>query len=883
MEPLGVNEIREKFLSFFESKDHTRLKSFSLVPVNDESLLLINSGMAPLKPYFTGDEIPPNVRITTCQKCIRTPDIENVGLTSRHGTFFEMLGDFSFGDYFKEEIIPWSWEFCTEVMGLDPERLYVTVYQDDDEAEKIWYEKVGVPMDHISRLGKEDNFWEHGTGPCGPCSEIYYDMGEEFGCGKEDCKPGCDCDRFVEFWNLVFSQFDRQEDGTYEDLIQKNIDTGMGLERLAVIMQGVNNIFEIDTVKHVLDTIADMAGVEYGQDNKKDISLRVITDHIRSVSFMLADGIIPGNEGRGYVLRRLLRRAVRHGRLLDLTEPFLYKLAEEVIKTSSDAYPELKTKEDQIKKIIKIEEERFQERLDQGLIILEEEINRLKENGEKIFPGQSAFKLYDTYGFPVDLTKEILTESQMKLDEETFNQQMEEQRERARKARAEKDIAVFADDPFNPLGNEAVTQFTGYGNYTEPGKLIGLIKNDEIVNTVNEGDQILALLDKTPLYAESGGQTGDLGTIVSTDGDSLIKVEDVKKGSLGRHIISGTVKNGVFNTGNMIISNVDTKNRFATQRNHTSTHLLQKALKIVLGDHVEQAGSYVSPERLRFDFNHFEAMTPEEIKQVENIVNEKILEGLPVTATEMPIEEAHKLGAMALFGEKYGDIVRVIQAGDFSAELCGGTHVNNTADIGFFKIKNESGVAAGIRRIEAVTGLNALDYVNSLEETLNQAALRVKTNPENVPERIDELQNSLKEKDYEINQLKKQLAGNIVDEIIDQAISLENGVKAVITELKDVDVAEMRDISDKIRDKLGSGIVLLAVNNNGKLNFIASATKDLVKKGFNAGNLVRETAKITGGGGGGRPDMAQAGGKNPEKLDEALKAAPELINKMFKK
>lgn len=880
MQPLGLNEVREKFLEFFESKDHLRLKSFSLVPVGDKSLLLINSGMAPMKPYFTGDEVPPRVRVTTCQKCIRTPDIENVGKTARHGTFFEMLGDFSFGDYFKEDIIPWSWEFCTQTMGMDPDKLYVTVYEDDDEAERIWHEKVGVPMDHIKRLGKEDNFWEHGTGPCGPCSEIYYDRGEKYGCGSPDCGPGCECDRYVEFWNLVFSQFDHQEDGSYTELKQKNIDTGMGLERLATIMQGVDNIFEVDTIRHVLDYICDITGTEYGKNHQDDVSIRVITDHARSVTFMMADGIMPGNEGRGYVMRRLLRRALRHGKLLGMNEPFLYKVAAEVIKTSKDAYPELGEKQEYIQKLIRIEEERFKETIDQGLALLDMEIADVLEQEEKVFPGRAAFKLYDTFGFPVDLTKEILSERGLKLSETEFNDEMQAQRERARKARAESNIAVFADDPFNPLGADAVTRFVGYHTQSAEGNILGLIKDGELTGKVETGDDVLMLLDVTPLYAESGGQTGDKGMVYALNSDAVLRVNDVKKGSLGRHIINGTVEAGSFEQGDPVSSVVDMTLRNATQRNHTSTHLVQRALKMVLGEHVEQAGSFVSPTRMRFDFNHFEPMTRDEIKAVEKIVNTQILRAMDVSTFETTIDEAKKMGAMALFGEKYGEVVRVVKVGDFSTELCGGCHISNSSHVGFFKIISESGVAAGIRRIEAVTGMNAFGYIENMDDTLHGAAELVKSTPTQLEERLNEMNTLLRQKDKQLAEMKSAQAGSIVDELLDQAVEI-GGVKTIITEIDGVSADEMREVSDRLKDKLGSVVILLGSKGDGKVAFLASATKDLVKRGFHAGKLVKETAKVAGGGGGGRPDMAQAGGKKPEMLGAALEKAQAIVQDML--
>lgn len=877
MEPLGLNEIREKFLEFFESKDHLRLKSFPLIPVGDKSLLLINSGMAPMKPYFTGDEVPPRKRVTTCQKCIRTPDIENVGITSRHGTFFEMLGDFSFGDYFKNEIIPWSWEFCTEVMKMDPDKLWVTVYEDDDEAEDIWVNKVGLSRDRIVRLGKEDNFWEHGTGPCGPCSEIYYDRGEKYGCGSPDCAPGCECDRYVEFWNLVFSQFDHQEDGTYKDLIQKNIDTGMGLERLATIMQGAENIFEVDTIRSILDKVCELADVTYGEDEKKDISIRVITDHIRSVTFMAADGIMPGNEGRGYVLRRLLRRAVRHGKLLGIDDIFLYKLVDEVVKNYGGHYPELVEKQDYIKKLVRIEEERFKETIDQGMSLLEGEIDDQIREENKVFPGGAAFKLYDTYGFPKDLTREILAERGLTLDEKGFEEAMDEQRERARQARKDSNIQVFTDDPFNPLGSDAVTEFTGYEHLNGTGRILGLIKDEELSDTVSEGDQILMLLDQTPFYAESGGQIGDRGIVTALEGEGELRVNDVRKGSLGRHILRGTVTKGSFNKGEVVESQVDSELRHATQRNHTSTHLLQKALKMVLGDHVEQAGSFVSPTRLRFDFNHFEPVNQDQIREVEKIVNTQILKAMNVKTSTMKIDEARKLGAMALFGEKYGDIVRVVQVGDFSAELCGGCHITNSAQVGFFKILSETGVAAGVRRIEAATGMNAFNVVEDNSRMLREASKIVRSTPDQLAERLNEMNQQLKDKDRQIAELKNKEAGSLVDVLIENAADLGDGAKAVVAEVAGADTEELREIADKLRDRLGSAAVLLASAGDGKVILLSAATKDLVKKGFHAGNLVREAAKITGGGGGGRPDMAQAGGRKPEKLPEMLEKAPGMI------
>ncbi len=868
MKPYGLNTLREKFLEFFESKDHLRLKSFSLVPVNDKSLLLINSGMAPLKPYFTGDEIPPRKRVTTCQKCIRTPDIDNVGKTARHGTFFEMLGNFSFGDYFKKEIIPWSWEFCTEWMEMDPEKIYVTIYLDDDEAFDIWHNDVGIPEERIVRLGKEDNFWEHGTGPCGPCSELHYDRGPEHGCDKPDCAPGCDCDRYVEFWNLVFTQFDRLEDGSYEPLANPNIDTGMGLERLATVMQQVDNIFEVDTVRHILDYICELSGTAYGKDPEKDISIRVITDHMRSVTFMIGDGIMPGNEGRGYVLRRLLRRAVRHGKLLGIDDLFLHKVVGEVVRVSKDAYEELGEKEDYIRTVVKIEEERFKETIDQGLNLLEQTLEDLKKENLTEVSGAIAFKLYDTYGFPLDLTREIATERGFTLDEEGFKAGMQAQRERARKARMDSDLAVWADDPFNPLGAEVVGNFVGYDNRKVQTKILGLIDNDTLTEEVKEGAQVLVLLEETPFYAESGGQVGDTGTLSKEDGAS-IQIEDTRKGSLGRHLQVGKVVSGSFKVGDSVTAEINAPLRAATQRNHTATHLLQEALRRVLGEHVAQAGSFVSPDRLRFDFNHFKAVTREEIKEIEKIVNEAILQAYSVKAFETGIDEAKALGATALFGEKYGEIVRVIQVGDYSIELCGGCHLNNSSEAGLFKIISESGVAAGIRRIEAVTGMNAFRYVEELEDEIYDVADKAKTTPANLSQRVEELLETTKSQEKTIQSLKQKNAGNLVEDLFSRVEDIQ-GNKSLIAVVPNLDMEALRNMSDMFKDKMGSGIVLLGTTDGTKVNFIASATKDVVTKGFHAGKLIKEVASVAGGGGGGRPDMAQAGGKKPDKLQEAL-------------
>ncbi|MDK2941284.1 alanine--tRNA ligase [Acetobacterium carbinolicum] len=878
MKPLGLNEIREKYLAFFEEKGHLRLNSFPLVPINDKSLLLINSGMAPLKPYFTGDEIPPRNRITTCQKCIRTPDIENVGKTARHGTFFEMLGNFSFGDYFKKEAIPWAWEFCTKVMEIPEDRIWITIYLDDDEAFQIWNEDVGIPKEKIVRLGKEDNFWEHGLGPCGPCSELYFDRGEEYGCDSPTCSVGCDCDRYVEFWNLVFTQFDKDEAGNYNPLPKPNIDTGMGLERLAVVMQGVGTIFEIDTVGHVLNYICKKAGVNYGDDPQDDISIRVITDHIRSVTFMIADGVMPGNEGRGYVLRRLLRRAVRHGKLLGIKDLFLYDVAKEAIRVSEGAYPELREKQEFIQKLIRIEEIRFKETIDQGLALLNKELDKIIEMEETVFPGGGAFKLYDTYGFPYDLTREIVEERGLTIIAEDFEKEMQAQRDRARQDRLNSDLAVWADDPFNPLGPDAVNTFVGYDNLEAEGTILGLYVNEALVDEAKAGDEVLVLLDQTSFYAESGGQTGDHGIIQK--GDGLIEIRDCKKGSLSRHIHSGIVKSGTFKVGESVITEVNKDLRDAVQRNHTSTHLLQKALKQVLGDHVEQAGSFVSPDRLRFDFNHFQAMTREEKRQVEDIVNAAILAAYDVSIFETNIDQAKELGATALFGEKYGEIVRVVKVGDFSTELCGGCHISNSAKVGLFKIISEGGVAAGVRRIEAATGFNAWHLVEKMDDTLVEVSNLMKTNPDQLLEKVMELAEINKQKERTIAELKQKSAGNAIMDI-HQKMVIISGVQVTIADVEKMPMEELRTIGDLLKDRMGSGIVLLGSALDGKVNFVATATPDIVKRGFHAGKVIKEVATIAGGGGGGRPDMAQAGGKLPEKLAESLSKGEACIREQL--
>ena len=880
MREMGLNEIREKFLAFFESKDHLRLESASLVPHNDNSLLLINSGMAPLKPYFTGQEVPPRRRVTTCQKCIRTGDIENVGKTARHGTFFEMLGDFSFGDYFKKEIIPWSWEFVTKVMEIPEDKLYVTVYKDDDEAAKIWHEVVGVPKDRIFYMGKEDNFWEHGTGPCGPCSEIYYDRGEEYGCGKEGCTVGCDCDRYMEFWNLVFTQFNAEEDGTYSELEQKNIDTGMGLERMATIMQNVDSIFDVDTVKAIRDKVCEIAGVEYGKDHKTDVSVRVITDHIRSVTFMTADGVLPSNEGRGYVLRRLLRRAARHGRLLGINRMFMTDICEVVIANSGEAYPQLVEKKDYIYKILNVEESAFYKTIDKGMEILKDDIEEMKSKGEKVMSGEKSFRLYDTYGFPIDLTKEILEEEGFEIDEEAFNQEMKIQKERAREARGKRTYMGADETVYHKLDVDMVTEFAGYDvKEVSDAKVIAIIANNEVSDSAVAGDEVSVFIDRTPFYAESGGQVGDHGVITTETG--TVKVTDCIKVVGGKIAHIGKVEDGSISVGDTAKATIDYAKRLATSRNHSATHLLQKALRTVLGTHVEQAGSYVDAERLRFDFTHFSAMTPDEIKEVERLVNEKIFENLDITITQENIEDARKMGAMALFGEKYGNVVRVVNMGGYSVELCGGAHLKNTAQVGTFKIISENGVAAGVRRIEALTGTEALKHFQAQEEQLKTVCGIVKATPDNMVKRIETLVAEQKELSKELEKLKAKMAGGAVSEILNGKKEI-NGVNAVLAEVKEADGNALRTMGDQLKEKLGSGVIVLGSGKDGKVSLVVMATDDVVKKGVHAGNIIKAAAAVCGGGGGGRPNMAQAGGKDASKIGEALVKAEEVIKEQIK-
>ena len=879
MKEYGVNELRRMFLDFFESKGHLKMKSFSLVPHNDKSLLLINSGMAPLKPYFTGAEIPPRRRVTTCQKCIRTGDIENVGKTARHGTFFEMLGNFSFGDYFKDEAIHWSWEFLTEVVGLDPQRLYPSVYLEDDEAFDIWNKEIGIPKDRIFKFGKEDNFWEHGAGPCGPCSEIYYDRGEKYGCGKPGCTVGCDCDRYMEIWNNVFTQFDNDGHNNYTELVQKNIDTGMGLERLASVVQDVDSIFDVDTVRALRDKVCEFAHCEYHKDDVKDVSIRLITDHIRSATFMISDGIMPSNEGRGYVLRRLIRRAARHGRLLGIEGKFLAKLSETVIEGSKDGYPELEEKKEFIFKVLNQEEDKFNKTIDQGLSILAQLEEEMKAAGEKTLSGENAFKLYDTYGFPLDLTKEILEEKGFAIDEDGFKACMEEQRTKARSAREVTNYMGADATVYDAIDAAVTSEFTGYDRLTDESKVTVLTTDTEIVEALTDGQVGTIFTEKTPFYATMGGQEGDKGII--TFGDAQFQVEDTIKllgGKIG-HV--GRMTKGMIKTGDVVTLKVDAAGRAGTSKNHSATHLLQKALKTVLGSHVEQKGSLVTPDRLRFDFAHFQPMTAEEIAEVEKLVNEKIQEALPVTTQVMDIEEAKKSGAMALFDEKYSEKVRVVSMGDFSKELCGGTHVANTSAITAFKLVSESGIAAGVRRIEALTGDGVFKYYKEQEEELAKAAKLLKTAPQSVCEKIEHLYSEIKSLQAENDALKSKAAKDALGDVMNQVQEIK-GVKLLAAKLEGVDMNGLRDLGDQLKEKLGEGVVVLASVNDGKVNLMATATDEAQKKGAHAGNLIKAIAALVGGGGGGRSGMAQAGGKNPAGVDDAIKEAAKVVESQIK-
>lgn len=881
MQKMGLNEIRSKFLNFFESKEHYMKESASLVPHNDKSLLLINSGMAPLKNYFAGVEVPPSKRMTTCQKCIRTGDIENVGKTARHGTFFEMLGNFSFGDYFKRESIRWGWEFVTEHLNIPEDKIWVTVYEEDDDSYDLWSKEMGFPEERLVRLGKDDNFWEIGIGPCGPCSEIHFDRGPEYGCDNPDCKPGCDCDRYLEFWNHVFTQFDRDENGNYGQLENKNIDTGMGLERIACIMQGVDTIFDVDTIKHILNTVEKMAGVTYGKDNKTDTSIRIITDHTRAVSFLVADGVLPSNEGRGYVLRRLLRRAARHGKLLGIKENFLFKLVDEIIKVSGDAYPELVEKESYIKKVIRIEEEKFNETIDQGSEILASYIAELKKNGENTLSGENAFKLYDTYGFPIDLTKEILEEENLLIDEDAFNDEMNKQRERARNARGNMDGESWKEDPLSKLDSSVASEFDGYKELESAGVVKVIVKDNEIVDSACTGEKVVIVLDKTTFYPEGGGQAGDTGLLVNKNENIVIEVIDTRKGANNtiKHI--GVVKSGIINANKKLTTIVNKEIRMASARNHSATHILHEVLKNVLGDHVNQAGSLVTPERLRFDVTHFEAMTKEELKVIEEKVNDVILASLEINCENMSINEAKEKGAMALFGEKYGNDVRVVSMGDFSIELCGGTHLTNTSQIGMFKILSEGGVAAGVRRIEAITGKSVYNYVKEKEELIANVCSNLKTKEDSLSLRVTSLLEENKNLGKELHDLKTKMSLQSMDSLLDSKVDI-NGVNLVCSKFEDMDMNTLKEVADSLRDKLASGVVALANVADGKVNFVITATKDAIDKGIHCGNIVKEVSAIAGGKGGGRPNMAQAGAPDIAKVDEALNHASEVVKAQVK-
>ena len=893
MQKYGVNELRQMFLDFMESKGHLVMKSFSLVPQGDKSLLLINAGMAPLKPYFTGAEIPPRKRVATCQKCIRTGDIENVGKTARHGTFFEMLGNFSFGDYFKREALNWSWEFLTKTVGLDPDRLYPSVYLDDDEAFDIWNKEIGIPAERIFRFGKEDNFWEHGAGPCGPCSEIYYDRGEKYGCGKPTCTVGCDCDRYMEVWNDVFTQFENDGEGHYTELKQKNIDTGMGLERLAVVVQDVDSIFDVDTICSLRNKVCEVADKVYGAEYEADVSIRLITDHIRSATFLISDGVMPTNEGRGYVLRRLIRRAARHGRLLGIEGGFLPVLAEEVIAGSKDGYPELMERRDFILNVLKKEEEQFDKTIDQGLRILGDLEEELKQAGRKELAGEDAFRLYDTYGFPLDLTEEILSEKGYTIDKDGFARCMEAQRTKARGARAKTNYSGADATVYDRIPVELTTEFVGYDRMSDISVITAMTSHelvtrqekdepetrDDLTDSLMEGQEGTIIVEKSPFYATMGGQEGDVGTIESPNGVFAVETTISLRGGREGHV--GHMVSGMLAKGDKVTLKVNEASRKDTCKNHSATHLLQKALKTVLGSHVEQKGSLVTPERLRFDFAHFEAMTPEELRKVEELVNQEIQAGLEVRTDVMDLEEAKSTGAMALFDDKYADKVRVVSMGDFSKELCGGTHVANTANIALFKIVSESGISAGVRRIEALTGSHVMDYYHKEEGILARAAKALKASPDELEEKISHLQAELKAVMSENESLKSKLAANALGDAASQVVEVK-GVKLLAASVADVDMNGLRDLGDQQKAKLGEGVVVLAGVKDGKVSLLAMATEEAVKKGAHAGNLIKAIARIVGGGGGGKPSMAQAGGKNPDKVPEAVAAAAHVLEEQVK-
>ena len=876
MQWTGLNELREKFLSFFESKGHLRLPSFSLIPKDDNSLLLINSGMAPMKKYFTGEVTPPRKRVTTCQKCIRTPDIERVGITARHGTYFEMLGNFSFGDYFKHEATAWAWEFFTKVLELPEELLYVSIYENDDEAFDIWTKEVGVDPSHIVRMGKEDNFWEHGSGPCGPCSEIYFDRGPEKGCGKPDCHVGCECDRFVEVWNLVFTQFNNDGHNNYTPLDHPNIDTGMGLERLACVMQGVDNLFLVDTVQNIMKHISELTGIKYGESEKSDISLRVITDHIRSTTFMIGDGVMPSNEGKGYVLRRLLRRAARHGRLLGMKEPFLYKVCETVIKENESAYPELREKQEFVTKLIKVEEENFLNTVEQGMNMLQGIIDR---GDVEVLSGEDSFKLHDTFGFPIDLTREILEEKGISVDIDRFYELLAEQKKRSRDMRKNAGADAWISDSTD-LTDVAKTEFVGYSENETQAEILAIVKDGERVEAVGEGESAIFVLNKTPFYGESGGQIGDTG-VISGEGFE-IEVTNTTKDQGGIFLQAGVVKSGSVAVGMSADAKIDAVRRMDIRRNHTAAHLLQAALREVLGNHVEQAGQLVTDHSVRFDFTHFSAPTAQELMAVEERVNEVILAGMPVEVMEMPIDEAKKMGAMALFGEKYGDVVRVVKAGDFSTELCGGTHVDNTAKIGLFKIRQEGSVAAGVRRIEAVTGHGVLKMVEDAMNMIAQTAITLKiSNPREIVAGAERVAGELKEQSRKIQELSDKIAATQIDSLMANS-QLEKGVRIICAAMTDVTGDMIKEMCGKILDVAPKAVIVLAGINEGKVTFGCACGKEAREKGANAGKIVKAVAQIAGGNGGGKPDLAMAGAKDPTKVDEAIMQAKAIILDMIK-
>ncbi len=874
---MGLNEIRSRFLKFYEERDHYVEASYSLVPQNDKSLLFIGAGMAPIKNYFMGLEVPPKPRMATCQKCLRTNDIENVGITARHATFFEMLGNFSFGDYFKKETLRYGWDFILNELKLDPDKLWPSVYEDDDEAFAIWRDEIGVPEHKITRLGKKDNFWEIGTGPCGPCSEIYYDRGEKFGCDDPNCRPGCDCERYLEFWNHVFTQFEKDDQGEYHPLAKKNIDTGMGLERIACILQDVDSIFEVDTIKFILDEICRMSGKSYGVDVKQDISIRIVTDHIRTVTFLVCDGVMPNNEGRGYVLRRLLRRAARHGKLLGIEGAFLKDLVDAVIKVSGEAYPDLIKRHDYIKKIVEIEEDRFQQTIDQGLNILVEYIGQMETDGLKVLSGEQAFKLYDTYGFPLDLTKEILEEKQLTVDEESFKEEMGAQRDRARSARGDGEDLGWEEDAFSTLSKDITSEFNGYWLHKTEGKVLAIADEHRLVTEAFEGTKVRIILDQTVMYPEGGGQIGDHG-FLKTDSFEM-KVTDVKKGNNGTIVHVGKITKGSVKTGDVVLSQVDRIRRFDTARNHSATHLLQKALRMVLGDHVEQAGSQVDDKRLRFDFTHFQALTPEELNKIEHIVNNQIYDPIDIEVINTSIDEARKMGAMALFGEKYGNEVRVVKMGDFSLELCGGTHLNNTAEIGMFKIVSETGVAAGVRRIEAITGRSVFERLNHYEAKIDAITNTLKVPVTDVDLKVDQLFTDYKKLQKDFDELKKKMASGSIDELIAKKQDI-NGFNVISARMDGIEIDVLKDLGDRLKDRTENAVIVLGSVIEEKILFLVMVGQDAIEKGAHAGNIIKEVAKIAGGGGGGKPNMAQAGGKDVSKIDEALKEAFKLVEKI---